>query len=190
MIDIKVHPQFVRFRRYCVCQNKSILKGTILGTICWKGFDVPHEGAFPDVRANAAHTASRLTAISVKNAKPGRHADGAGLYVLVKPNGSRSWVFRFMLHGKSRGIGLGPDGPGALSLAGARDEVAALRLKVRASIDPLDERKKAELAAAAAELEEKNARATFRTAAAAYITANFDSWRHDEAGQEGRIAAS
>ena len=79
---------------------------------------------------------------------------------------------------------------GCALIAGARDEVADLRLKVRAGIDPLDKRKKAELAAATAELEEKNARATFRTVAAAYITANFDSWRHDEAGQEGRIAAS
>ncbi len=31
-----------------------------------------------------------LTAIDVKNARPGRHADGQDLYLLVKPSGSKS----------------------------------------------------------------------------------------------------
>lgn len=35
-----------------------------------------------------------LTVNQVKNAKPGRHSDGRGLYLLVKPSGSRSWVLR------------------------------------------------------------------------------------------------
>ena len=127
-----------------------------------------------------------LTAMSVKNAKPGRHADGGGLYLLVKPNGSRSWVFRFMLRGKSRDIGLGAAGPGGLSLADARDEVAALRLKVRSGIDPLVERKKAELEAAASAREEKKAAVTFRTVAADYIAANSDSWRNAKHKQQWR----
>lgn len=33
---------------------------------------------------------TNLTASSVKNAKPGRHADGKGLYLLVRPEGTRS----------------------------------------------------------------------------------------------------
>ena len=127
-----------------------------------------------------------LTAMSVKNAKPGRHADGAGLYLLVKPNGSRSWVFRFMLRGKSRDVGLGTAGPGGLSLAEARDEAAALRLKVRAGIDPLDERKKVEQAAAASAREERNAAVTFRSVAASYIAANSDSWRNAKHKQQWR----
>jgi len=48
-----------------------------------------------------------LTPLTVKNAKPGRHADGGGLHLLVKETGARSWVYRFMLKGKSRDIGLG-----------------------------------------------------------------------------------
>ncbi len=64
-----------------------------------------------------------LTPLTVKNAKPGRHADGGGLYLLVKESGSRSWVFRFMLKGKSRDLGLGPAvGADAVSLAAARDK--------------------------------------------------------------------
>ena len=58
-----------------------------------------------------------LTPLSVKNAKPGRHADGGGLHLLVKESGARSWVYRFMLNGKSRDIGLGPAGPDGISLA-------------------------------------------------------------------------
>ena len=81
-----------------------------------------------------------LTPLAVKNAKPGRHADGGGLHLLVKPTGARSWVYRFMLGGKSRDVGLGTAGQGGMSLADARDEAAALRLKVKAGIDPLEER--------------------------------------------------
>lgn len=58
-----------------------------------------------------------LTPLAVKNAKPGRHADGGGLHLLVKKrSGARSWVYRFMLNGKSRDIGLGAAGPDAISL--------------------------------------------------------------------------
>ena len=41
-----------------------------------------------------------LTPLAVKNAKPGRHADGGGLHLLVKQSGARSWVYRFMLVGR------------------------------------------------------------------------------------------
>lgn len=48
-----------------------------------------------------------LTALQVKNAKPGRHADGRGLYLLVREGGSRSWVLRTQVDGKRRDVGLG-----------------------------------------------------------------------------------
>jgi integrase len=35
-----------------------------------------------------------LTVKQAQNAKPGRHSDGRGLYLLVKPSGARSWVLR------------------------------------------------------------------------------------------------
>ena len=39
---------------------------------------------------------NRLTTVGMKAlTKPGRHADGAGLYMLVKPDGRRTWVFRW-----------------------------------------------------------------------------------------------
>ena len=52
-----------------------------------------------------------FTPLAVKNAKPGRHADGGGLHLLVKESGARSWVYRFMLKGKARDVGLGSAGP-------------------------------------------------------------------------------
>ena len=58
------------------------------------------------------------TPLAVKNARPGWHADGSGLHLLVKESGARSWVCRFMLNGKSRDIGLGTAaGAGVMSLA-------------------------------------------------------------------------
>ena len=82
-----------------------------------------------------------LTPLAVKNAKPGRHADGAGLHLLVKETGARSWVYRFMLKGQARDVGLGAAaGADAISLAVARDLASALRLKVKTGVDPLAER--------------------------------------------------
>ena len=126
-----------------------------------------------------------LTAVAVKNAKPGRHADGGGLHLLVKDSGARSWVFRFMLNGKTRDIGLGPAaGADAITLSAARDSASALRLKVKAGIDPLDEREqeaaKARAAAQAAEV----AGITFKQVAEAYMSANEGGWRNDKHRQQ------
>lgn len=125
-----------------------------------------------------------LTAVTVKSAKPGRHADGGGLQLLVKDTGARSWVYRFMLKGKSRDIGLGAAGPGGISLADARDLATALRLKVKAGIDPLAERQQAEANAKAAEQAAKVAGVTFKAMAETHIAANKDSWRNAKHKQQ------
>lgn len=79
-----------------------------------------------------------LTAIGVKNAKPGRHGDGGGLYLLVKSSGSRSWLLRVQRDGKRRDIGLGSIA--ALNLAEAREKAAELRKHVLNGRDPIAER--------------------------------------------------
>ena len=81
-----------------------------------------------------------LTALKVKNAKPGRHVDGRGLCLLVKPSGARTWLLRMQKDGRRRDYGLGS----ALdvSLAEARDAAAALRRQVREGADPVAERRK------------------------------------------------
>jgi integrase len=98
----------------------------------------------------------RLTSVGVRNAKPGRHADGDGLYLLVKASGSRTWLLRVQVDGKRRDIGLGSvdlasssiDGVieipllhrRRLSLAEAREKCAALRKAAESGLDPVLER--------------------------------------------------
>jgi integrase len=48
-----------------------------------------------------------LTVTQAKNAKPGRHSDGNGLYLLVKPGGTKSWVLRVQHSGRRQDFGLG-----------------------------------------------------------------------------------
>ena len=48
-----------------------------------------------------------LTAQKVKTAGPGRHGDGRGLFLFVKPSGARSWVLRYQVMGKRHDLGLG-----------------------------------------------------------------------------------
>src|SRR4051812_38144449 len=52
--------------------------------------------------------AQRLSALAVtKLAEPGRYAVGDGAYLQISPSGTRSWLFRYMLDGKARQMGLG-----------------------------------------------------------------------------------
>lgn len=126
-----------------------------------------------------------LTPLVVKNAKPGRHADGGGLHLLVKDSGARSWVYRFMLRGKSRDIGLGAAaGPGAISLSSARDVADALRLRVKAGIDPLEERQRMLADALAAAQAAEIAGISFKAVAEAYVAANEGSWRNAKHRQQ------
>lgn len=128
-----------------------------------------------------------LSPLFVKNAKSGRYADGGGLHLLVKESGARSWVFRFMLKGKSRDIGLGTAaGRDAISLSVARDLASALRLKVKAGTDPLEERQHKAAQELAAAQAAQIARITFKAVGEAYISANEGSWRNDKHRQQWR----
>ena len=60
----------------------------------------------------------KLTARKVQSAGPGKYGDGNGLWLLVRANRTKSWVFRYMLAGRSREMGLGP--VPTISLAHAR----------------------------------------------------------------------
>ena len=126
-----------------------------------------------------------LTPLTVKNAKAGRHADGGGLHLLAKESGARSWVYRFMLKGKARDIGLGAaSSPEAISLATARDKAGALRLKVKAGTDPLTERDREAAAALASAQAAQIAGITFKAVADAHIAANEGSWRNAKHRQQ------
>lgn len=81
-----------------------------------------------------------LTVLRVKNAKPGRHSDGKGLYLLVKPSGARSWVLRVQTDGRRRDFGLGP--ADLVSLEEARDKAREGRKMSKAGFDPSKEWKR------------------------------------------------
>jgi integrase len=101
-----------------------------------------------------------LTVLGVRNAKPGRYADGNGLYLLVKSGGAKSWLLRVQHDGKRRDIGLGSvdvdhrrsaDDPvngvpilqrRLLNLGEAREKAEALRRFAKAGRDPVAERDK------------------------------------------------
>src|SRR6185437_6945623 len=91
---------------------------------------------------------NRLTALTVKNRKaPGRYNDGGGLYLFVRPDRSKTWVFRWRdrTTGKLRDKGLGPVWD--VSLEEARQSAAACRRQVREGIDPIDSARQALTAA-------------------------------------------
>jgi integrase len=71
--------------------------------------------------------------------KPGRHADGGGLYLSVDADGSRKrWVLLYTLKGKRREMGLGSaSGPHAVSLKEAREAAEKARQQIRDGIDPI-----------------------------------------------------
>lgn len=100
-----------------------------------------------------------LTVKQVQNAKPGRHSDGRGLYLLVKPSGSRSWVLRVQYEGKRFDWGLGSvslepiasDLPlhlrSTLSLSEAREKARIGRELAKAGIVPSQHWKRSEVRA-------------------------------------------
>lgn len=79
---------------------------------------------------------NRLTALAVQRlAKPGRHADGGGLYLLIKPSGARSWIFMYRRpEGGRRVMGLGP--VHTVGLKAAREEATRLRLELSRGVNP------------------------------------------------------
>ena len=70
--------------------------------------------------------------------RPGKHSDGNGLYLLVKPNGNRSWVLLLIGGGQRREMGLGT--PEAVSLAAARKLAADAKAAFAEGRDPIAER--------------------------------------------------
>jgi integrase len=123
--------------------------------------------------------AEGLTAAKVRVAKPGRYGDGGGLYLLVRSETARFWVFRYTAKGRMREMGLGPAiGKEAVSLADARGKARHQHELVRAGRDPLDERVATKSAEAATARQAVIRAMTFRQIAREYIEAYAASWRN------------
>ena len=129
-----------------------------------------------------------LTHKQCQNAKAGRHSDGGGLYLLVKPSGARSWVLRVQYRGKRRDFGIGSYADKSaggvlpierrrlLSLTEAREKARLGRDLAKAGINPSLHWRSLEEA-------EKPA-VTFDEAAKDYHAHVSKSWRNGKHGKQ------
>jgi len=121
----------------------------------------------------------RLTPDAVESlTEPGRHPDGAGLYLQVGPNGNKSWLLRFMRDGRAREMGLGP--LHTVGLLEARKRAKRARLKLLDGLDPIQER----IASQTAERLAKARSITFDECAAAFIKTHRKGWRNDKHAEQ------
>jgi integrase len=118
---------------------------------------------------------NKLTAAAVRAAsKPGLYPDGYGLALQVSDFDTKAWVFRFMIAGRARKMGIGP--LNTTSLAKARERAQKARDLLAEGIDPLEARDANRL--------QKRVEAaksmTFKQCADAYIKANRSGWKNDK----------
>ena len=106
--------------------------------------------------------------------EPGLYADGGGLYLQVTHADARSWIFRFMLNGRARSMGLGS--LHTLTLAEARNKATECRKLCLDGIDPIEVRQRVR---SAAQLDAAKAM-TFDACAEAYIEAHKKGWRNEK----------
>src|SRR5262249_39565564 len=126
-----------------------------------------------------ARTIGKLTALKVDKAnRPGMYGDGGGLYLRITEDGAKNWVFRFMLSGRARWMGMGP--LHTVNLAEARKRAGEYRLRRHDGIDPIEHRRAERLQA---RLDAAKA-ITFKECAQNYIKAHRAGWRNGKhAGQ-------
>lgn len=129
-----------------------------------------------------ARTINKLSAVEVaKKSEPGVYGDGGGLYLQVakstsktadKGNVTKSWLFRYMLAGKARYMGLGD--LQTFNLKEARERARAARQLVSDGKDPIEERRERTAALRADDAK----RITFKQASERYIAAQKAGWKN------------
>lgn len=118
---------------------------------------------------------NRLTAVQVtRTKKPGFYSDGGGLYLQITRTLAKSWLFRYMRRGVSRGMGLGP--VHTVSLADARIKALEVRKMLIEGVDPLEAKKEKRQA----ERRERLKSLPFRDCANQYIEAHRKSWKNEK----------
>lgn len=108
--------------------------------------------------------------------KPGRYGDSMGLYLVVKPNGTKSWVQRITVEGQRLDRGLG--GFPTVSLAAARRVTLANRAAVERGENPFDTGKRQTATKKREPL--PDGIPTFREAVYAAWEVNQGRWRSDK----------
>lgn len=120
-----------------------------------------------------------LTALKIKQSlKPGLYSDGLGLYLQVRSEHNKSWVFRYRANGRLRDMGLGP--LHTVSLAEAREKATACRSMRLNGLDPIDERRNKALA----EKAEAAQAITFEQCAEAYIAEHRAGWKNGKHAEQ------
>lgn len=121
---------------------------------------------------------NKLNPIKIKRLGPGRHADGNGLYLHVRPTG-KTWVFRYRrrvgTNGKGRRNALRDMGLGSivnLTLAQARIKAKSLQVQLAAHDDPLKDRQVKRAAADAAK--------TFGAYVEDFLTSTLEAFRNEK----------
>ena len=122
-----------------------------------------------------AQAINKLSAQRVKTEKrPGRYADGGGLYLQVNDVGAKSWLFRFSRVGKARQMGLGS--LATVGLAEAREKALGCRKLLQEGIDPIEQR----ISDRAQRNAEPEKIRTFQHCAEGYIKAHEKAWKSDK----------
>lgn len=122
---------------------------------------------------------SGLTALRVaKETTPGYYGDGKNLWLQVRSNGGKSWVFRYTFGGKAKMLSFGP--VELLKLDKAREKAALARAKILDGIDPGEERKQEKLE----RIEKATRKLTFKEAAAQYIESKKLGWKNAKHAQQ------
>jgi integrase len=120
--------------------------------------------------------AKELSAVEVRRLPVGFHPVGgvAGLALVVRDTGAKSWIMRVKVGDKRRDIGLGayPE----VSLARAREKAAEAREKIQGGTDPVLERRAARDALKAASARSR----TFEQCTEAFLARKFAEFKNEK----------
>jgi integrase len=128
---------------------------------------------------NTRNSLFKLTAsFCEKTAQPGRYGDGGNLFLLVKPDGRKTWMFRFRdrVTGKRHDMGLGRHGKYDVTLKEARESAGEARALLRQYQNPIIERQKLLEDARQAHAN----RITFKICRDRFIEANKAEWKNQK----------
>jgi integrase len=124
------------------------------------------------IRTRKRHPDKALSVVGIRALKkPGRYADGNGLYLKVDASGAKRWELRTVIRGKRCDIGLG--GLKIVSLAEAREEARKYRAIARNEGDPLAEKRRA-----------RKVVPTFRNAAETVHKSHAKAWKNAKHGDQ------
>ncbi len=117
----------------------------------------------------------KLSAMKVARiSKPGKYADGKGLYLQVTKALVKSWLFRYEIHKVEHAMGLGP--LHTVGLADAREQARKARLLLNEGIDPMQHKAAAIEKAKANQAKNK----IFNECMAEYIKSHKESWSNEK----------